>query len=130
MLLDVGLVSARRDAFLVADLDDAGFVERVTGADATLAPAGHALVQADMPLKPGESRAAALARLEHLLDLGFPSWRDRVVWRRDRICGGPLRRPGPARVHVAGPAGGRPRGTGYSWPVIWWRRRASARRSR
>ena len=88
VLLDVGLVSARRDAFLVADLDDAGFVERVTGADATLAPAGHALVQADMPVKPGESRAAALARLEHLLDLGFPQWRDRVVWRRTGFAAG------------------------------------------
>jgi phytoene dehydrogenase-like protein len=88
VLLDVGLVSARRDAFVVADLDDAGFVQRVTGVDATLAPAGHALVQADMPLKPGESRAAALARLEHLLDLGFPRWRDRVVWRRTGFAAG------------------------------------------
>ena len=88
VLLDVGLVSARRDAFVVADLDDAGFVQRVTGVDATLAPAGHALVQADMPLKPGESRAAALARLEHLLDLGLPRWRDRVVWRRTGFAAG------------------------------------------
>jgi hypothetical protein len=88
VLLDVGLVSARRDAFLLADLDNAGFVERVTGADTTLAPAGHALVQADMPLKPGESRAAALARLEHLLDLGFRRWRDRVVWRRTGFAAG------------------------------------------
>ena len=88
MLLDVGLVSARRDAFVVADLDDAGFVQRVTGVDATLAPAGHALVQADMPLKPGESRATALARLEHLLDLGLPQWRDRVVWSRTGFAAG------------------------------------------
>lgn len=88
VLLDVGLVSTRRDAFVVADLDDAGFVQRVTGVDATVAPAGHALVQADMPLKPGEPRAAALARLEHLLDLGFPRWRDRVVWRRSGFAAG------------------------------------------
>ena len=88
MLLDVGLVPRRDDAFLVVDLDDAGFVERVTGVDTTLAPAGHALVQADMPLKPGEPRAVALARLEHLLDLGFPRWRERVVWRRTGFAAG------------------------------------------
>ena len=90
-----GLVPDRRDAFFVADLDDSGFVERVTGVDPTLAPAGHSLVQADMPVKPGEPRAAALARLEHLLDLGVPGWGDRLAWRRTGR-GGPLRRPGPA----------------------------------
>ena len=88
VLLDVGLSARRDDAFVVVDLDDAGFVERATGVDVTLAPAGHTLVQADMPLKPGEPRAVALARLEHLLDLGFPRWRDRVVWRRDGFAGG------------------------------------------
>ena len=88
VLLDVGLVARRDDAFLVVDLDDAGFVERATGVDATLAPAGHALVQADMPLRPGEPRDVALARLEHLLDLGFPRWRERVVWRRTGFAAG------------------------------------------
>jgi hypothetical protein len=93
VLLDVGLAeesggAGRGDAFVVVDLDDAGFVERVTGVDATLAPTGHALVQADMPLKPGEPRAVALARLEHLLDLGFPRWRERVVWRRSGFAAG------------------------------------------
>ena len=112
MLLDVGLVARRDDAFLVVDLDDAGFVERATGVDASLAPAGHALVQADMPLKPGEPRDVALARLEHLLDLGFPRWRERVVWRRYRVRGGPVRRSRPARIHLARPAGGRPRRRG------------------
>jgi hypothetical protein len=68
--------------------DDAGFIERASGPDPSLAPPGHSLVQADMPLKPGESRAAALARLEHLLDLGLPQWRDRVVWRRDGAAAG------------------------------------------
>ena len=88
VLLDVGVTAARSDAFLVFDLDDAGFVERATAPDASLAPPGHSLVQADMPLKPGESRAAATARLEHLLDLGVPAWRDRVVWRREGFAGG------------------------------------------
>jgi phytoene dehydrogenase-like protein len=87
-LLDVGVVADRRDAFIVSDLDDAGFVERASGPDPSLAPPGHALVQAQMPLRPGEPRDAASARLEHLLDLGFPGWRDRVVWRRSGIAAG------------------------------------------
>jgi hypothetical protein len=41
-----------------------------------------------MPLRPGEPRDAASARLEHLLDLGFPGWRDRVVWRRSGVAAG------------------------------------------
>ena len=88
VLLDVGLAPDRRDAFFIADIDDAGLVERVTGIDATLAPAGHTLVQADMPLKPGEPRDAAYTRLEHLLDLGLPGWRDRVAWRRRGVAAG------------------------------------------
>jgi glycine/D-amino acid oxidase-like deaminating enzyme len=44
VLLDVGVVPDRRDAFFIADLDDAGLVERVSGIDSTLAPAGHSLV--------------------------------------------------------------------------------------
>jgi hypothetical protein len=87
-LLDVGVVADRRDAFIVSDLDDAGFVERASGPDPSLAPPGHALVQAQMPLRPGEPRDAASARLEHLLDLGFPGWRDRVVWRRSGVAAG------------------------------------------
>ena len=112
VLLDVGLVATRRDAFLVVDLDDAGFVERVTGVDATLAPAGHALVQADMPLKPGEPRTSRSPASSTCSTSGFPRWRERVVWRRDRVRGGPVRRPGPARIHLARPAGGRPRRRG------------------
>ena len=88
VLLDVGLVADRRDAYLVSDLDDAGVLVRTTGPDPSLAPSGHSLVQADMPLKPGEPRTVALARLERLLDLGLPGWRDRVAWRRDGFAGG------------------------------------------
>jgi hypothetical protein len=88
LLLDVGVVADRRDAFLVSDLDDAGFVSRASLPDPSVAPPGHSLVQADMPLKPGEPRAAALARLEHLLDLGLPRWRDRLAWRREGVAAG------------------------------------------
>jgi hypothetical protein len=40
-------------------------------------------VQAEMPVRPGEPVARALARLERLADLGLPGWRDRVTWRRE-----------------------------------------------
>jgi NAD(P)-binding Rossmann-like domain len=88
VLLDVGVRADRRDAYLVSDLDDAGVAVRTSGPDPSLAPAGHSLVQADMPLKPGEPRAVALARLERLLDLGLPEWRDRVAWRREGVAAG------------------------------------------
>jgi hypothetical protein len=87
-LLDVGLAQDRRDAFLIADLDDAGFVERSSGPDPTAAPPGHSLVQADMPMRPSEPQAIALVRLERLLDLGLPAWRDRVAWRRAGTAAG------------------------------------------
>jgi phytoene dehydrogenase-like protein len=87
-LLDVGVVADRRDMFAIADLDDAGFVQRASAPDPSVAPPGHSLVQADMPLRPGEPRANALARLEHLLDLGLPGWRDRVAWRREGVAAG------------------------------------------
>ena len=87
-LLDVGLVGDPRDVVLVADLDDAGFVERASRPDPTLAPAGHSLVQADMPMRPGEPQSAALDRLERLLDLGLPAWRDRLAWRRAGTAAG------------------------------------------
>jgi phytoene dehydrogenase-like protein len=81
-LLDVGLRSHRGDAYIVSDLDEAGWVERFTRSDVTLAPAGHSLVQAQIGLRPAESLDDGVARLEALVDSGFPGWRDREVWRR------------------------------------------------
>jgi phytoene dehydrogenase-like protein len=118
VLLDVGVAADPRDAFLVADLDDAGFVERVTGPDPSLAPARHSLVQADMPLKPGEPRAAAMARLEHLVDLGLPGWRERVAWRRGGVAAGrsgALDLPG----YTVRDRPAIDRGDGCSWLVTW-----------
>lgn len=88
VLLDLGLRDRRGDPFIVFDLDEAGFVERVTVPDPSLAPAGHSLVQAQLPLRPGESKAAGLARLEVTLDLGLPGWRERVTWRRESVASG------------------------------------------
>lgn len=95
--LDLGLRSARRDPFAqtaarsrlrtdpfaVWDLDEAGWVERFSACDRTLAPKGEELVQAQLPLRPGEPVEACERRLEALLDCGLgDGWRERVTFRR------------------------------------------------
>ncbi|CAL9458040.1 hypothetical protein SUDANB121_02596 [Nocardiopsis dassonvillei] len=87
LLVDLGLRRGR-DPFVVFDADECGFVERYTRVDRTLAPAGEELVQAQIPVRPGESRAAVTERLERLLDVSLPGWRDRVTWRRDQVARG------------------------------------------
>ena len=86
VLLDLAVRAGRGDAFVVADLDEAGWLERFTLPDPSLAPAGESLIQAQLPLRPAESRADALARLEALADQALPGWRDRVTWRRDTVA--------------------------------------------
>ncbi|MGP3978194.1 NAD(P)-binding protein [Streptomyces sp. 8N114] len=87
-LLDLVLEARTGDAFVVSDLDAPGWIERFTASDASLAPAGQSLLQAQFPLAPDEPRAAALSRAEHLLDLGFPGWRERVVRRTEATADG------------------------------------------
>jgi len=86
--LDLGLRGRRGDPFVVWDLDEAGWIERFSAPDATLAPAGHELVQAQMPMRPGEDANAAEHRLEALLDLGLRDWRERVAFRRRTLLHG------------------------------------------
>ena len=94
--LDLGLRKRRGggrgwvggDPFVVWDLDEAGWIETYTVPDTTLAPAGHALVQAQMPLRPGESTDDGERRLEALLDCGFRDWRERVSFRRRQLLDG------------------------------------------
>ncbi len=86
--LDLGLRKRRGDPFVVWDLDEAGWIETYTVPDKTLAPAGHALVQAQMPLRPGESTDDGERRLEALLDCGFRGWRERVAFRRRQLLDG------------------------------------------
>jgi len=88
VLLDLGVTARGGDAFAVVDLDEAGFLERYSSPDPTLAPAGHSLVQAQMPLRSGESKADGLRRLERLVELGIPGWRRRTIWRRDAVATG------------------------------------------
>jgi phytoene dehydrogenase-like protein len=88
LLFDLAVRRRPADAFLVFDLDEAGFVERYTGPDPSLAPPGESLVQAQLPLRPGESRKGCQSRLESMLDLAVPGWRDRETWRRTQVAKG------------------------------------------
>ncbi|MFI5906732.1 phytoene desaturase family protein [Dactylosporangium sp. NPDC051541] len=87
-LLDLGLRADRRDPFVVSDLDEGGFVERYSRPDPSLAPAGHTLVQAELPAAADEPVPAVTARLEALVDVALPGWRERVTWRRDAFANG------------------------------------------
>ncbi len=86
--LDIGLREDRGDAWIISDLQSSGWAERYNAQDASLAPAGHQLIQAQMPIRPGETSDQAGTRLEHLLDLSFEDWRDRVTWRRRQVMDG------------------------------------------
>ncbi|MDA0167854.1 FAD-dependent oxidoreductase [Solirubrobacter taibaiensis] len=86
--IDLALESRRGDPFVVSDLDECGWVERYTAADRTLAPAGQELVQAQMPVRPGESHDGTTRRLEALLDLAFPDRATRTVWHRRMVMHG------------------------------------------
>ncbi|MFE0736595.1 NAD(P)-binding protein [Streptomyces sp. NPDC058855] len=88
VLLDLALRTRRGDAFAVSDLDAPGWIERFTAQDRSLAPAGQQLVQAQLPIGPDASKADGVAHAERLLDLGFPGWRDRTVWRREAVSQG------------------------------------------
>ncbi|KAF4406674.1 NAD(P)-binding protein [Streptomyces lycii] len=87
-LIDLAVRRRRGDAFIVSDLDAPGWLERFTAQDPALAPAGVELVQGQLPVTPDAGRAEGVARGEHLLDLGFPGWRERTVWRRDALAAG------------------------------------------
>jgi phytoene dehydrogenase-like protein len=95
--LDIALTHRRGDPFVVVDLQENGWVERFTAADPTLAPEGEELIQAAMPIRPGEATASATERLERLLDAAYPDWRGRETWRRRQVLSGrsgALDRPG------------------------------------
>jgi phytoene dehydrogenase-like protein len=81
-LLDLGLEARRGDPYLLVDLDEVAFIDRVTAVVPSLAPAGQSLVQASMGQRPGESLDDAVTRLEAALDEPFGGWRSREVWRR------------------------------------------------
>ena len=109
MCLDLALRHRRGDPFVVVDLQETGWAERYTAADHSLAPRGEELIQAQMPIRPGESADAAASRLERLLDASFVDWRERETWRRRQVMNGRTGSARPARQVLARPAGDRPR---------------------
>jgi phytoene dehydrogenase-like protein len=86
--MDVALRHRRGDPFVVVDLQETGWIERYTAADRFLAPPGEELIQAQMPVAPGESPDSAAKRLEGLFDASFPDWRGRETWRRRQVMKG------------------------------------------
>jgi phytoene dehydrogenase-like protein len=86
--LDLGLRTQHGDPFVVSDLDEAGWVERFTAPDPSLAPEGEELIQAQMPIRPDEPADNATVRLERLLDVSLPQWRERETWRRRQVMKG------------------------------------------
>ncbi len=83
--LDLGLRHRRGDPTVVSDMDEAGWIGRYSATNPRVAPAGEELIQAQMPIRPGESADQAALRLERLLDAGLEDWRDRVTWRRRQV---------------------------------------------
>jgi hypothetical protein len=86
--MDLAVTHRRGDPFVVVDLQETGWVERYTAADKSLAPEGEELIQAQMPIRPGESADSAAARLERLLDASYDAWRERETWRRRQVMDG------------------------------------------
>jgi phytoene dehydrogenase-like protein len=86
--LDLGLREHHGDPWIVSDLETAGWLERYTAQDPSLAPAGEQLVQAQMPIRPSESIDDAAGRLERLVDASLEQWRERVRWRRRQVMDG------------------------------------------
>jgi phytoene dehydrogenase-like protein len=83
--IDLGLEHRRGDPFVVSDLDEAGWIERYTAPDPSLAPPGEELIQAQVPVRPGESADQAAVRLDRLLDASLPDRRQRETWRRRQV---------------------------------------------
>lgn len=83
--LDLGLRHRRGDPAVVSDMDEAGWIGRYSTTNPSIAPDGEELVQAQMPIRPGESADQAGLRLERLLDQGLVDWRGRETWRRRQV---------------------------------------------
>ncbi len=86
--LDLGLCHRRGDPTIVSDLDESGWIGRYSAANPSISPDGEELIQAQMPIRPGESVEQAALRLERLLDVGVEDWRARETWRRRQVMDG------------------------------------------
>ncbi|HLH13375.1 MAG TPA: FAD-dependent oxidoreductase [Solirubrobacteraceae bacterium] len=83
--LDLGLRHRRGDPSVVSDFDESGWIGRYSATNPSIAPEGEELVQAQMPIRPGESAEQAALRLQRLLDVGLEDWRERETWRRRQV---------------------------------------------
>jgi phytoene dehydrogenase-like protein len=85
LCLDIGVRYRRGYPTVVSDLDESGWIGRYSGANPTIAPDGEELIQAQMPIRPGETADLAATRLERFLDIGIQDWRERETWRRRQV---------------------------------------------
>ncbi len=83
--IDLGLRHRHGDPAVVSDMDEAGWIGRYSTTNPSIAPEGEELIQAQMPIRPGESADLATLRLERLLDVGLVDWRTRETWRRRQV---------------------------------------------
>ena len=127
--MDLAVTHRRGDPFVVVDLQETGWAERYTAADKSLAPEGEELIQAQMPIRPGESadsrrgaaRAAArrvirrLARARDVAPAPGHGRTHRRAWTRPARPGATARRSTAA--------------TACSSPATWSPLRAACRRS-
>jgi phytoene dehydrogenase-like protein len=100
--LDLGLSHRRGDPSVVSDFDESGWIGRYSTTNPSIAPDGEELIQAQMPIRPGESVDEAALRLERLIDVGLPGWRQRETWRRRQVMdgrSGALDMPGESWQH-------------------------------
>lgn len=86
--LDLGLTHRRGDPSVVSDLDEAGWIGRYSTTNPSIAPGGEELIQAQMPIRPGEESEQAAQRLERFLDAGVEDWRSRETFRRRQVMDG------------------------------------------
>jgi phytoene dehydrogenase-like protein len=88
-LLDLGLsTDESTDWFRVIDLQDRIYMARYSVVDPTLAPRRSDLLQAAAACAPWERLDAPIWRIERLLDMSSPGWRDRISWRRAYLMDG------------------------------------------
>lgn len=86
--LDIGLTSRRGDPSVVSDLDESGWIGRYSTTNPSIAPPGQDLIQAQMPMRPGESAEQAAKRLERFMDAAIEDWRGRESFRRRQVMDG------------------------------------------
>ncbi len=84
-LFDVALRKRRGDPTAVLDVDDHAYISSFSAGDASIAPEGESLLQGVTGIREGESPEDARERIYFMLDAGFKSWRDRVVWKRKGV---------------------------------------------